>query len=153
MYVRMYGSRNNTCRVHQLPQLVFTTYSVPLIHHSSFPISNPISVTFSFPTTEKSHFLPLILLARWPLAVCLDLCALHIAAHPSTIAVCWKPVYLQLPLEHASPLSVTVNRPTKSTCKPLQDVAFYIMTICVLLGTFLKPKSTFSESVGSVRRP
>ena len=92
----------------------------PPTHSFIIPLSpSPVLFLLLFLSQRpKTHFLPLILLARLPLAVCLDLCALHIAAYPSTVAVCWKLVYLQLPLVHASPLSVTVNRPTNSTCKP-----------------------------------
>lgn len=84
------------------------------IHHSSFPISNPLFDYFFFPQRPKTHLLPLILLARWSLAVCLDLCALHIAAYPSSVGN----LSTSNCLYYTPPLSVTVDSPTNPTCIP-----------------------------------
>lgn len=130
------------------PYLLRTTQL--FIIHSSFPHLQSYFYYFFFPNDRITHFLLLILLARWPLTVCLDLCTLHIAAYPSTIAACWKLVYLQLPLLHASPLFVTANSPTNSTCKPPSRCCpLYYDNLRPAWDTF-KTKVNLFRSVGSV---
>lgn len=135
-----------------LPPVLTPYHSI--IHHSFlFPHLQSYFYYFFFPNDRITHFLLLILLARWPLTVCLDLCTLHIAAYPSTIAACWKLVYLQLPLLHASPLFVTANSPTNSTCKPPSRCCpLYYDNLRPAWDTF-KTKVNLFRSVGSVRRP
>lgn len=133
----------STCPNSSLPAVRTPYHSLThsLTHFRLSPSQILVSITFSFPTTQ-THLLPLILPARRLLGSLRSGRRCVSFDYHRVLGTCLPPIVI-------SPLC-DIQQSNQPFANLLQDVAFHIMTICVLLGTSLNPKSTFPESL-SVR--
>jgi hypothetical protein len=146
----MYGSRNDHAGCVFTTRTILRTYVTHSRNYHSFiiiplsPSPIPISITFSFPTDQKPTFsLSFYLLAgRW--LSCLDLCArtsLHILRlSPRVGNLSTSNCLFSTP----SPLTVTSDCPTNSTCKPPSRCCLPYYDNLRPAWDIFKTKSTFS---------